>query len=377
VRRDDRAVRRDDRAVRRDDRAAWRGERLAACDDDGLGHDAPSSRCHPSAAFPYVHGGRLAEIGYHASHEQYAPAALLDYVRAAEAAGFDAAMCSDHFHPWSDQQGQSGFAFAWLGAALQATTLSFGSVCAPGQRYNPAIVAQAAATLAELFPGRYWIALGSGQNVNEHITGDAWPIKPEREARLREAVDVMRALWAGETVTHYGRFTVEEAHLYTRPAEPPLVVGAATTPETAAWVAEWADALITISKPVDEMRAVIDAFRAGGGGDKPLFLQLQLAFAATREEALLAAHEEWGTNIFDSPLLTDLRMPSDFEAAMKYVRPEDVADAVRVSASTDEHAAWIRQDIELGFERIYLHNVQRDQHRFIAAFGEHVLPALR
>lgn len=319
----------------------------------------------------------MRQIGYHASHEQHSPDALLEFVRSAEQAGFDVAMCSDHFHPWSDQQGQSGFAFAWLGAALQATRLSFGSVCAPGQRYNPAIVAQAAATLAVMYPDRYWIALGSGQNLNEHVTGDAWPIKEERNARLLEAVDVMRALWAGETVTHYGRFTVEEAHLYTRPERPPLVVGAAVTAETARWVGEWADALITISKPVDEMRAVIDAFREGGGADKPMFLQVQLSFAPTREEALQAAHEEWGTNIFDSPLLTDLRMPSDFEAAMKYVRPEDVVDAVRVSADPQEHSDWIAQDFELGFERVYLHNVQRDQRRFIDTFGAEVLPRLR
>ena len=319
----------------------------------------------------------MRQIGYHASHEQYSPDALLSYVRAAEAAGFDAAMCSDHFHPWSDRQGQSAFAFAWLGAALQATSCSFGSVCAPGQRYHPAIVAQAAATLAVMFPGRYWIALGSGQNLNEHITGETWPIKSERNARLREAVDVIRALWAGETVTHYGRFTVEEAHLYTRPAEPPLIVGAAVTAETAGWVAEWADALITISKPVDEMRAVIAAFRDNGGADKPMFLQAQISLAESREAALRAAHEEWGTNIFDSSLLTDLRMPSDFESAAKFVRPEDVVDAVRVSAEPAQHADWIAQDFELGFERVYVHNVQRDQVSFIDAFGEQVLPRLR
>jgi coenzyme F420-dependent glucose-6-phosphate dehydrogenase len=206
----------------------------------------------------------VARIGYHASHEQYAPGALLEYVQAAEAAGFDAAMCSDHFFPWSDQQGQSAFAFAWLGAALQATSLSFGSVCAPGQRYHPAIVAQAAATLAAMYPGRYWIALGSGQNLNEHITGDRWPVKAERNARLKESVDVMRALFAGEMVTHHGLVTVEDACLYTRPAEPPPIVGAAVTPETARWVGSWADALITIAGPRGEMREV-DAFREGGG----------------------------------------------------------------------------------------------------------------
>jgi coenzyme F420-dependent glucose-6-phosphate dehydrogenase len=317
----------------------------------------------------------MAIIGYHASHEQHGPDALLGLVRTAESAGFAAGMCSDHFFPWSGRQGESGHAFAWLGAALQATSMCFGSVCAPGQRYHPAVVAQAAATLAVMFPGRYWIALGSGQNLNEHITGDAWPVKEERNARLRECVDVMRALWAGETVTHYGRITVEEARLYTRPAEPPLVVGAAVTPETAHWVAGWADALITIGKPADEMRAVVDAFRKGGGAGKPMFLQVQLSFATTWDEALRAAHEEWGTNIFDSPLLTDLRMPADFEAAAKFVRPDDVLDSVRVSIEPEEHIDWIRRDLALGFDRVYLHNVHRDQQRFIDVFGEHVLPA--
>jgi coenzyme F420-dependent glucose-6-phosphate dehydrogenase len=319
---------------------------------------------------------QVAEIGYHASHEQFAPGELLRYVQAAEQAGFGAAMCSDHFHPWNERQGQSGFAFAWLGAALQATSLPFGSVCAPGQRYNPAIVAQAAATLAEMFPGRYWIALGSGQNMNEHITGDAWPPKQLRNARLKEAVEVIRALWAGETVTHRGLFTVEEAHLYTRPAEPPLIVGAAVTAATAAWVAEWADALITVAQPRDELRDVVRAFREAGGEGRPMYLQAQLSFAPTTEEAFRSARENWGTNILDNVVLTELRMPAEFEAAAAFVRDEDMQGPVRVSSSLDEHADWIRGDIELGFDRILLHNVHRDQERFIALFGEHVLPAL-
>lgn len=319
----------------------------------------------------------MAEIGYHASHEQFAPHELLRYVIAAEDAGFTAAMCSDHFHPWSERQGQSGFAFAWLGAALQATSLRFGSVCSPGQRYNPAIVAQAAATLATMFPGRYWIALGSGENLNEHITGDAWPLKQERNARLREAVDVIRALWAGDTVTHRGRFTVEDARLYTRPDTPPMIAGAAVSAETAAWVAEWADALITTARPHDELRVIVDAFRDRAGETRPMFLQVQLAFAPTDDEALRSAHEEWGPTILDSRLLTDLRTPADFEAAATFVRPDDVQGPVRVSSSTAQHADWIRADIELGFDHIMLHNVQRDQLRFIDVFGEKVLPGLR
>src|SRR4051812_41227640 len=117
-------------------------------------------------------------IGFHASHEQHPPSALLEYVWRAERAGFQGAMCSDHLHPWTPAQGQSGYSFAWLGAALQATALPMGTICCPAFRYHPAIVAQAAATLAEMFPGRFWLALGTGQALNEHVTGESWPPKP-------------------------------------------------------------------------------------------------------------------------------------------------------------------------------------------------------
>ena len=150
-------------------------------------------------------------IGFHASHEQFGPDRLLRLVQSAEAAGFDAAMCSDHWAPWSEVQGESGFAWSWLGAAMATTALPFGVVNAPGQRYHPAIIAQAAATLNVMFPDRFWIAVGSGQLLNEHITGEAWPIKDDRNARLRESADVMRRLWAGEAVTHTGHVTVSEA----------------------------------------------------------------------------------------------------------------------------------------------------------------------
>src|ERR1041384_850593 len=144
----------------------------------------------------------MTEYGIHASHEQIPPADLLTAVIAAERAGFDAAMSSDHFSPWSARQGQSGFAWAWLGAALQATNLPFGVVNAPGQRDHPAIIAQAIGTLGAMYPGRFWAALGTGEASNEHITGAAWPRKDIRTARLRECVDVIRALLDGEEVSH-------------------------------------------------------------------------------------------------------------------------------------------------------------------------------
>jgi coenzyme F420-dependent glucose-6-phosphate dehydrogenase len=319
----------------------------------------------------------MVTIGYHASHEQHPPSSLLTWARQAEQAGFDAAMCSDHFHPWNEQQGNSGFAWSWLGAALQATSLPMGVVNAPGQRYHPAIIAQAAATLAEMYPERFWLAVGSGQDLNEHITGDAWPRKPDRNQRLLESVEVMRALWDGETVTHRGAVVVEDAHLYTRPDRAPRLLGAAITPQTASWVAGWADGMITIAKPMPEMREIVEAFREGGGEGKPMALQVQLSYAPNDDEALAAAHEQWATNIFDSPVLASLRLPADFEAAAEFVEPDDLPGPVLVSSDASRHAAWLAEYAELGFDELYLHDVHHDQQRFLADFGERVLPQLR
>src|ERR1044072_5076195 len=149
----------------------------------------------------------MSVVGFHCSHEQIPPSALIAAVQRAEEAGFDAAMASDHFSPWSERQGQSAFAWSWLGAAMQATGLPFGVVNAPGQRYHPAIIAQAIATLGAMYEGRFWVALGSGENSNEHVTGGEWLRKDLRNARLRECVDIIRALLAGQEVTHDGLVT--------------------------------------------------------------------------------------------------------------------------------------------------------------------------
>jgi coenzyme F420-dependent glucose-6-phosphate dehydrogenase len=321
--------------------------------------------------------GTLTQIGYHASHEQFPPSELLEYVELAEQAGFTAAMCSDHFLPWSESQGESGFAWSWLGAALARTSLPFGVVNAPGYRYHPAIIAQAVATLVEMFPGRFWVAVGSGEAMNEHITGEHWPIKAERNARLRESVDVMRALWAGELVTHRGRVIVDEAQLYTLPPEPPLVVGAALSVETAGWMGGWADALITINQPDGKSRDVIDAFRANGGRDKPVYLQVHLSWHPDEAHARQNAWDQWRATAQDSVVLADLRLPHQFEAAAKFVRPEDMDGGVRISADPRQHLEWLQQDLELDLAGLMLHNVGRNQREFIETFGSEVLPELR
>ena len=316
-------------------------------------------------------------FGYHCSHEQHAPSKLLEYVRRAEQAGFAAAMCSDHFHPWIERQGQSGYAWSWLGAALQATRLSFGCVTAPGWRYHPAIIAQAAATLCEMYPERFWFAVGSGEALNEHITGLHWPVKSERNERLLESVAVMRRLWAGETVTHHGRIVVEEAKLYTRPATPPPLYGAALSAETAEWVGSWADGLITIGAPAPKLAEVIDAFRRGGGGGKPVKVQASLAWAPTRAEARDGAWSQWRGNVVGGDVLAILRTCADFEAAARFVTPDDVAGVMTVSHDPLEHAERLQEYVDAGATDIYLFNVAPLQREFIEVFAERVLPAVR
>lgn len=320
----------------------------------------------------------MAHIGYHASHEQFKPSELLRYVQLAELAGFSHVLSSDHFHPWSEDQGQSGFAWSWLGAAMQATPkLSYRVVNAPGDRYHPAIIAQAAATLAEMFPDRFWLTVGSGQALNEHITGGKWLAKGDRNTRLKECVAIMRALWAGETVNHKGLVCVEDAKLYSRPERSPLIIGAAVTAATAEWLGSWADGLITTSRPPEQLKEVVDAFRQGGGAGKPMLLKVQLSYDKTDAAAREKAHQQWRNNIFKNTVMTELRTPEQFDAVGQFVQPGELDGHIRISADIYQHIQWLEQDIELGFDELLLHNVNREQEQFIEIFGEKVLSALQ
>ena len=315
-------------------------------------------------------------VGLHCSHEQIPPSRLLEHARHAEAAGFGAIMSSDHFSPWSERQGESGFAWSWLGAAMATTGLPFGVVNAPGQRYHPAIIAQAAATLCEMFPERLWVALGTGEASNEHITGAPWPDKATRNARLRQSVDVMRALFAGETVSHDGLVQVDRAKLHTLPQSPPPLIGPAISVETAGWVGEWADGLATVNQPRAKLEEMIAAFRSNGGEGKRLVLQVHLSWAATEAEAERLAHEQWRTNVFPPPVCWDLEMVEDFDRLALEVTPEQVRETVLVSADPARHVAWLQDLAALGFDEINLHHVGQDLAAFIDAFGEHVLPSV-
>lgn len=313
------------------------------------------------------------KIGYHASHEQFSPRTLLELVQKAEQAGFLAVLSSDHFHPWSNKQGESGFAWSWLGAAMQATALEFGVVNAPGQRYHPAIIAQAVATLDEMFPERFWLCAGSGQALNENITGDKWPSKEVRNSRLMESVEIMRALWQGEYVTRKGIVQVENAKLFTMPHQAPSIFGAALTEKTARWLSSWADGLITISKPLEQLRKLVDTFREEGAG-KPMVLKVQISYDLSYDKALETAWDQWKNNIFPSRLLSELKTADQFDDLGDKVRKEDLKEHVIIGSKPGAFIEKIRAFADLGFEKIIIHNVNENQEGFIDFFKKEVLP---
>ena len=328
----------------------------------------------------------MARFGYQISHEQYSPRDLLDLAKKAERAGFQELASSDHLFPWSKAQGQSGFAWTWIGAALEATSLPIGVVNCPFERYHPVIIAQAVATLCQMYPGRFWASFGSGEFLNEHITGNHWPDKDSRYRKLEEAIGVMRRLWNGERFSHKGEFiTAEEVQLYTLPEAKPVAIAAAISAPSAAKVSAWADGLYTTWKPHSKLDDVIDAFRSGkhqpdqdakpesSAGNKPLILKVDMSCAASREEAIRLAHDQWRTNVGTSSIHAELRMPEQYEDASIFTGPEEVAKAIRISQDPEEHIELIRKDIALGFDKIIFHNVGRNQEYFLNWFPKEVL----
>jgi len=322
----------------------------------------------------------LTLFSYHVSHEQFTPSELLERVVQAEAAGFDGAFSSDHFHPWSASQGHSGFTWSWLGAALQATRrLRFAAITVPGGwRYQPTVLAQAIATLGQMFPGRLpWIAVGSGQALNESVVGRGWPDKDQRNLHLREGAEIIQALLAGETVTRHGRVSAVAARLWAPPSQPTRLVGAATCPQTAHWLGSWAEGLLTVGIDPAQLRQIVDAFRAGGGGGKPVYLKADLSWADSEAEALQQAHRHWRFNALGGDVNATLPTPQDFDLATRFVRADDLRSRVWLAHDAARTVDWLAQCSEIGFESIDLHHVGSDQRGFIDTFGESVLPALR
>lgn len=314
-------------------------------------------------------------VGYHASHEQFTPRDLVEYAMLAEDCGFDAVMSSDHFAPWSEAQGCSGFAWSWLGAAMQATSLPFGLITVPiGFRYHPAISAQAAATIGNLFPGRFpWLAVGSGELLNEHIVGQGWPDKSCRNERLSNAVSVMRNLWNGETVTQDKPIKIDEARLYVLPERPPQIIAAVLSVKTARWAGEWADGIITVNQPLSALDDILHAFDAGGGRGKPRFIQVHLAYSSSFGQARHMAFRQWKSNLIDADTAENTRLTSDFDAKARHATIGNLDEHVLVSSDSGLHVEMIQTYQNLGFTEIYLHNVAENQREFIKEFGNKII----
>jgi alkanesulfonate monooxygenase SsuD/methylene tetrahydromethanopterin reductase-like flavin-dependent oxidoreductase (luciferase family) len=190
-------------------------------------------------------------------------------------------------------------------------------------------------------------------------------------------VSVIKKLLAGDTVTHRGRINVVEAKLYSLPDRNPALLGAGVTQDTAKWVGSWADGFITIQATKDHLIRLIDAYRAGGGDGKPLFLQVALCWAPSEAEAEAEALNQWGPNALGGEVSWDLRRPADFDRASRFVSSEDIRKSVLVSSDLGQHRAWLAEFVELGFTDIYLHQVGRRQEAFIEKFASDVLPQLR
>jgi len=324
-------------------------------------------------------------LGYAAMFEQFTPTDLLAWSRQAVSSGFGGIMASDHFHPWTSQQGQAGFVWSWLGA-LGATTsnVPFGTgVTAPGFRYHPAIIAQASATLEAMFPGRFYLGIGSGEGINEHIVGRYWPEAPTRLDILVEAIEVIKKLYSGKVVKHQGpHFTLESARLYTLPATPPPIYVATSGPIMSERSGRLTEGIITVGAPDEKIKLLLGRFARGAeeSGRSPAALkriiQLHVSYAATREAAVEQAVREWPNGGMAFPK-ADIRNPEDFEAMARLVRPEHFEGRVFMSPDLQEHAQHIQHFIDLGFDDVYVHNVGRNQPEFIEAYARSVLPRLR
>jgi coenzyme F420-dependent glucose-6-phosphate dehydrogenase len=326
-------------------------------------------------------------VGYAAMLEQFHPREAVELTAFAEQHGFSGCMAADHFQPWVPAQGQSSFVWNVLTAVGERTAGDLGpGVTCPSFRFHPAVVAQASATLEAMYPGRHWLGVGAGEALNEHVVGGYWPEAAERSLRMFEAVEVIKKLFdasvAGKDVKHQGRFfTLETTRLWTMPATPPPVLVATAGPVNAKRTGKLADGIITVGAPLEKIGGLFDKFAEGAreaGKDPdamPKVLQLHLSWAETDEQALANAMTEWPNGGMKFAK-ADIRSPHDFAAMAALVRPEDFEGRMVISADPDVHRAHIQKFVDLGFDRVYLHNVGRNQADWIEVFGRDVLPRL-
>ncbi|GAB3803666.1 TIGR03557 family F420-dependent LLM class oxidoreductase [Micromonospora zhanjiangensis] len=314
-------------------------------------------------------------IGYFLSSEEYTPAELLDQARGAERAGFEALWISDHYHPWVDAQGQSPFVWSTIGALSQVCQLPVTTaVTCPTVRIHPAVVAQAAATSAVLHSGRFVLGVGSGEALNEHIFGDAWPGADVRLAMLEESVEVMRKLWQCGFVTHHGRhYTVEQARVYTLPDTPPPVYVSGFGPKAIDLAARIGDGYVSTMPDGD----MVKRFRENGGGDKPCQAGFKAAFAPTVDEGADIAYEKWPNAGVPGELSQVLPSPRHFEQAAQNVSREQVKSAFVCGNDPDAHLEMIDKYARAGFDEIYVANTGPHYQGLFDLYAKEVLPRLR
>jgi coenzyme F420-dependent glucose-6-phosphate dehydrogenase len=325
------------------------------------------------------------KIGYAAMLEQFKPQEVVGYSVLAEEHGFDGVMAADHFQPWVPQQGQAAFVWNVMTAIGERTKGDVGpGVTCPSFRMHPAIVAQASATLAAMYPGRHWLGIGSGEALNEHILGQYWPETPERINRMFEAIEIIKKLFGsrGKDIKHEGKFfKLETTRLWTMPDEPPPIYIATAGPVTAKKTGMYADGIITVGAPEEKIEMIFEKCREGcveTGKDPATFRfigQLHLSWAPTDEEALQNAMVEWPNGGMKFPK-QDIKSPLDFEQMAKLVRPEDFEGRMLISSDPEKHRVQIQRFLDLGFDQVYLHNVGRNQAEWIEVFGRDVLPKL-
>ena len=326
----------------------------------------------------------MAIIGYAAALEQFHPTELLAYARLAEDHGFGGVMAADHFQPWVPQQGHNAFVWSWmaaLGAVTKTLTFGPGVTCA-SFRYHPAVVAQAAATQGTMTPGRFWLGIGTGEALNEHVTAPAWPEPHVRLKMMQEAISIIQKLLTGEVTKHDdGKFfKMERVRLWTVPdAHHPVPVYVATAgPIAAKWAGTNCDGFITPGASLDKLRMLLGRFGEGAraaGKDPakmPKLLQLHMSWARTYDEALANALDQWPNGGMPFPK-GDIRTPEDFAAIAKIVGPENYKNRMIISPDMDEHRDQIQQFVDLGFDEIHVHNVGRNQKEFIVVFSRQVI----
>ncbi|MDB5445550.1 MAG: class F420-dependent oxidoreductase [Phenylobacterium sp.] len=317
----------------------------------------------------------MARFGYKLMTEEHGPKALVQNTQRAEDAGFDFVSISDHFHPWLEVQGHCPFAWSVLGAIAQATStigITTGLTC-PILRYHPAIIAQAAATIQVMSDGRFSLAIGAGERLNEHVTGARWPSVAERHEMLGEAIDIFRALWSGGVHTiRRKHFVVDHARLYDPPRQPiPILVGV-SGPHAVALAAEKADGMMA----TEPEKALVDDFRKQAG-DKPRYCEVTLAYADSEEKALEMACDRFKFGALTWPVMSELPSVEAFEAASQFVKPQDMAQSVGAGPDPQKHLAAIRKYAEAGFDHIVLLGVGPDQAKFIDFFEKELKPRLR